>query len=300
MLDEYVNAFSHYMGTGSTDALSEFCAEGADHSRLRVYRNGFLRSCIEALRASYPSVERIVGAERFPALARPFVEANPPSTASLVEYGEHFPHFIDDAREVHRLDHLASFARLDRAWTEVFFAADVDTEAARAARVSPSGGVVVPANHVSVQAETSRSPHGPQASTVQSAPGTERPEAAASTPGVPGDAEALMNLRGRLAPWVRLVSPEYRVLDSWSRLRRDELAQPVEVRHVSQRVLVWRRGADVLYRDLARPEHAFIARVSAGLPCGEAAAGALDIDPDFDLVTTFASLLHHRMLTFTH
>lgn len=299
MLDEYVNAFSHYMSTGSADALSEFCAEGADLSRLRVYRNGFLKSCIEALRASYPSVERIVGAERFPALARPFVEANPPSTARLVEYGEHFPRFIDDARAVHRLDHLASFAGLDRAWTEVFFAADVDTEAARAAGISPSGGVA-PASDVSVEAETSRGPHGPQASTVQPAPVTESPEAAASTPGVPGDAEALMKLRGRLAPWVRLVSPEYRVLDAWSRLRRDELAQPVEVRHVSQRVLVWRRGADVLHRDLAHPEHTFIARVAAGQPCGEAAAAALDVDPDFDLVTTFASLLHHRMLTFAH
>ena len=109
-----------------------------------------------------------------------------------------------------------------------------------------------------------------------------------------------MNLRGRLSPRVRLVSPEYRVLDAWSRLRRDELGQRTEIRQVPQHVLVWRSGEEMLYRDLTLPEHAFIAGVAAGRPCGEAAGAALDLDPEFDLVATFASLLHHHMLSFEH
>ena len=254
MLDEYTSAFSRYLRTGSIGALSGFCAEGADLSCLQVYRNGFLRACIDALRASYPSVEHIVGEERFPALARLYVETCPPHTASLVEYGEGFPRFIEeDTRKTHCLDYLASFAALDRAWSEVHFSEDADLAAA-AARTAPAGS----------------------------------------------DAQSLMNLRGRLSPWVRMVSLEYRALQTWSRLRQGEIEQRTEVQHVPQQVLIWRSGTEVLYRDLSRPEHVFLAGVAAGRPCGEAAGAALDIDPEFNLVATFASLLHHRMLTFEH
>ena len=260
MLDEYAGAFSRYLRTGTVGALSGFCADGTDLTRLRVYRNGFLRACIDALRANYPSVERLVGDERFPALARHFVEAHPPGTASLVEYGDGFPQHVRDTREVHGLDWLASFAALDRAWTEVYFAEDDDIEAA---------------------------PHG-------------RDRGALLGPGVPSDAEALMNLCGRLSPRVRLLSLDYRVLDAWSRLRDGGSGPGVEIGHSPQQVLVWRSGAEMLYRELAVPEHAFIADVAAGRTCAEAAGAALDLDAEFDLVATFASLLHHRMLSFEH
>ena len=109
-----------------------------------------------------------------------------------------------------------------------------------------------------------------------------------------------MSLRGRLAPWVRLVSLDYCALDAWSRLREDGLHRQVEVPCATQMVLIWRSGADVLYRDLAQPEHRFIAGIAAGRPCGEAAGDALEIDPEFDLANSFASLLHHRVLSFEH
>lgn len=260
MLDEYTGAFARYLRTGTVGAISDFCAEDADLGRLRVYRNGFLKACIDALRANYPSVERVAGEERFAALARPFVETKPPGTASLVEYGEGFPQHVRDTREVHGLDWLASFAALDRAWTEVYFAEDDDIEAA------PPG----------------------------------RDSGALPGPGVPFDAEALMNLRGRLSPRVRLVSLDHRALDAWRGLREGEPRPRVEIRHAPQQVLVWRSGAEMLHRDLAVPEHAFIAGVAAGRTCAEAAGSALDLDAEFDLVATFASLLHHRMLSFEH
>ena len=283
-LDAYTGAFARYLLTGTVGALADFCAEGADVARLRVYRNGFLRACIEALRANYPSVERLVGEERFPLLARPWVEAHPPGSAgpfhavrgtgpqplsrrergltarqrelplpgaaSLVEYGESFAQYMDDMRDTHGLDWLTSFAALDRAWTEVYFAED-DADPAPAA-----DGL--------------------------------------------DDAEALMSLRGRLSPRVRLVSLDFRVLDAWSRLREGGLGRRTEIRRMPQNVLVWRNGAEVLYRDLAPPEHAFIAGVAAGRSCGDAAGAALGIDAEFDLAAAFASLLHHDMLTFEH
>ena len=251
MLDAYTGAFARYLRTGTAAALSDFCEADADLTRLRVYRNGFLRACIDALRANYPSVERLTGEERFPALARPYVEAHPPGTASLVEYGEGFAQHVRDTRDVHGFDWLASFAALDRAWTEVYFADDEGDEAT-------------------------------------------------SSDGLPGDAEALMNLRGRLSPRVRLVSPGFAVLDAWSRLRRGESGPRAEIREALQHVLVWRSGEEMLYRTLAVPEHAFISGIAEGRPCGEAAGAALDLDAEFDLVATFASLLHHRMVSFEH
>lgn len=251
MLEEFTRAFCGYLRTGTVGALSDFCARDTDLPRLGVYRNGFLRACIEALRASYPSVDGLVGEARFPALARPYVEAHPPRTASLVEYGESFARYIGDAREIHGLDYLASFAALDRAWTEVYFSED-------------------------------------------------GPREVASRGSIPGDAEALVNLRGRLSPWVRLVWVDYRVLDVWSRLRRGGFGRRVEIQPAPQRVLIWRAGAEMLYRDLTLPEHMFIAGVAAGQSCGEAAGAALEIDEEFDLVAAFASLLHHHMLSFEH
>ena len=287
MLDEYTRAFSRYLRTGTVGALSDFCTEGADLSRLRVYRNGFLKACIEALRASYPSVERLLGGERFTVLARPYVEAHPPRTASLVEYGEGFPLFIEATRETHGLDCLASCAALDRAWTEVYFSEDYRTGDA-----PPGGacdGVGSPLN-----------PDGPLAPEMQPASGSDSAGAAASSGGLFSDADALMNLRGRLAPWARLVSLDYQVLEMWTQLRQESLEQRTEVRHASQRVLIWRSGAEMLYRVLTLPEHVFIAGVAAGRSCGEAAGASLEVDPEFDLVATFASLLHHHMLTFEY
>ena len=335
MLDEYTGAFARYLRTGSVGALSDFCDADADLSRLRVYRNGFLKACVDALRANYPSVERLAGEERFPALARHFAEANPPGTASLVEYGEGFPQHVRDTCEVHGLDWLASFAVLDRAWTEVYFAEDDDIEAAPhrgdpgalpgpggrlAADAQPASCLIGPNASAPAGAGLDDAPASPDSSGMpatveQSAsdssgmPATVEQSASdsggsathASAGGLSDDAEALMNLRGRLSPRVRLVSLDYRVLAAWRRLREGESGPPrVEIPHAPQQVLVWRSGAEMLYRDLAAPEHAFIAGVAAGRTCGEAAGSALDLDAEFDLVATFASLLHHRMLSFEH
>jgi len=360
LLDAYADAFARYLRTGTVGALSGFCAEGVDLGRLRVYRNGFLKACVDALRANYPSVERLVGEARFPALARPFVEAHPPRVASLVEYGSGFPQHLRVTRDMRGLDWLASFAALDRAWTEVCFAADDDIEAKPYrgdSGVLPGSGGRIAANaqlasHLTgpnasapsgdsldntrapsdssgwpIAAEQSASdpigwpitaeraasdptdlpiaaeravsdPTGWPIAAEQSASDPTGSPTPVSTDGVPGDAEALMNLRGRLSPWVRLVSLEHCVLDAWRRLREGEPETEAKFRPGPRQVLVWRSGGEVLYRGLTVPEHTFIAGVAAGHPCGDAAGAALELDVDFDLVATFASLLHHRVLCF--
>lgn len=298
MLDEYTGAFARYLRTGTVGTLSDFCAEDADLARLRVYRNGFLKACIDALRANYPSVERVTGEERFAALARHFVEANPPGAASLVEYGERFPQHIRDTREVHGLDWLASFAALDRTWTEVCFAEDAQVPVPASGTVLSGGGSA----GAGTPAKSGRHPASPEGRPAPKSNGSGDggPAGGLPTEGLPADPETVMNLRGRLSPWVRMVSLDYRVLDAWSELRREGSGWRAEIRSVPQQVLIWRDTGQVLYRDLAGPEHRFLACIAAGQSCGDAAGEALRVDAGFDLAGNFASLLHHRILAFEH
>lgn len=251
MLDAYVDAFSRYLRGGDVGALADFCDDDAELAFLRVYRNGFLRTCTEALASSYPTVSRLVGEECFRTLALRYVELHPPCTASLAAYGESFPRFVEDEHDQHRLDYLPAFAMLDRAWTEVYFAEDAQAP-------------------------------DPNALTAMA-----------------GDAEAIPALRFSLAPTVRRLSLAFAALDAWARLRRGDLRQRVEVPRTAEHVLVWRSDGDVSYRLLSAAEHAFVALIAAGRPCGEAAEAALEVDPAFDVAATFASLLHERMLA-TH
>lgn len=124
MLDAFFDAFSEFLDGGRRDALARYLDGDAEVAFLDVYRNGFLKSCIGVLRASYPSVERLTGETRFTSLARLHVDAHPPPSACLAEYGTEFPAMIDKTRHLHGIAHLGCVARLDRAWTETYFAAD--------------------------------------------------------------------------------------------------------------------------------------------------------------------------------
>lgn len=126
MLDAYYDAFSHYLRSGDSRALADYCHGDAELAFLGVYRNGYLKACADVLRSSYPSVAHLVGETCFTALAHRYVDSHPPRAANLVSYGEHFAQLVEDMRAVHGLAYLASVAKLDRAWSEVYFAEDVD------------------------------------------------------------------------------------------------------------------------------------------------------------------------------
>src|SRR2546422_3638448 len=64
--------------------------------RLDVYRSTFASVLTKAVRLSYPAVHRIVGAEFFDGAARIFIEAHPPKSACLDDYGEKFADFLSD------------------------------------------------------------------------------------------------------------------------------------------------------------------------------------------------------------
>lgn len=81
--------------------------------RLRIYRNTFRSTLIEALRISYPAADRIVGREFFDAAAGAFVQSDAPGSAYLNEYGGGFAAFLESFAPAAALAYLPDVARFE-------------------------------------------------------------------------------------------------------------------------------------------------------------------------------------------
>lgn len=94
-------------------------------ARFAVYRNNVLSSLIDALAASFPVVQQLVGEAFFRAMAAVFVRHSPPRTRILADYGADFPAFIEGFAPAGSLAYLADVARLERLRIRAYHAADV-------------------------------------------------------------------------------------------------------------------------------------------------------------------------------
>lgn len=112
------------MNTGHTGPLDQFCEPETEMAYFHIYRNGFLRSTIDAICSNYPATQSLLGAETFRALARQFVLQFPPTSGSLTGYGNEFPAFLKAAKIGRRLSYLYDIAMIDQAWLKVYFASD--------------------------------------------------------------------------------------------------------------------------------------------------------------------------------
>jgi len=100
------------------DATAAACIvnDGIDPAaRLGIYRNTFASALTNALRLSYPAVKRLVGVECFEGVAHLFIEAEPPRSANLDDYGAGFAEFLTRFEAVAVLAYLPDVARLE--WT---------------------------------------------------------------------------------------------------------------------------------------------------------------------------------------
>jgi hypothetical protein len=95
-----------------------------DQKRFAVYRNNVMSSLTEALRESYPAVDRLIGEEYFRALAPLYVARYPPTSPVLLEYGANFPGFLATFEPLQSLPYLPDVARIESAWLEAYHAAD--------------------------------------------------------------------------------------------------------------------------------------------------------------------------------
>jgi hypothetical protein len=98
---------------------------GASPSRrFGVYRNNVYASLIEVLAGRFPVVARLVGDEFFRAMARAYVEREPPRSAVLIRYGVSFPNFIAGFAPAASVPYLGDMASLEWAWHAAYHAPD--------------------------------------------------------------------------------------------------------------------------------------------------------------------------------
>jgi hypothetical protein len=100
----------------------------AVQARFNVYRNNRMVSLVAALADGFPVVAQLVGEDFFAALARAFVQAHPPRSPVLVEWGDAFADFVHTFMAGlpagAQLPYLADVARLERARVRAYHAAD--------------------------------------------------------------------------------------------------------------------------------------------------------------------------------
>ena len=107
------------------DAIREKDGEPAKR-RFDVYRNNVVAGMTDALRATYPAVEKLVGAEFFAASVRVFLDRHPPRSPLLFRYGESFGDFLDAFPPAASTAYIGDVARLEWARLQAYHAEDAD------------------------------------------------------------------------------------------------------------------------------------------------------------------------------
>jgi hypothetical protein len=82
---------------------------------LDVYRNTVFGALVNALRLTFPTVDKLVGEQFFDQMCVAFVESHPPKDANLAMFGGGFAGFIQSYNPAAELKYLADVARLDHA-----------------------------------------------------------------------------------------------------------------------------------------------------------------------------------------
>lgn len=131
---------------GDFSALSPWLDGPGGELRFSVYRNTVAKGLADALAAQFPTVAKVAGEAWMCEAGLRFARRHPPTSASLLAYGQAFPAWLETYRGAEDAPWLADLARLDEAWRRSFFAPDLAPLPADAvAQLQPSqfAGVAV-------------------------------------------------------------------------------------------------------------------------------------------------------------
>ena len=106
----------------AADPAADWLARIGAQPGFAVYRNTVMKGCVDALRANFPTVERLVGAGWMPAAAAVYARQSPPPRPQLINYGVDFPDFLERFEPAREIPYLGEVARLDRLWLAAFAA----------------------------------------------------------------------------------------------------------------------------------------------------------------------------------
>lgn len=94
--------------------------------RFDIHRNNWRGNLRAALRAGYPVIERLVGADFFNYCADAYIDAHPSQSSNLENYGEVFAPFLGEFPAASSLPYLVDVARLEFAIDELLTAHEND------------------------------------------------------------------------------------------------------------------------------------------------------------------------------
>jgi len=136
--DRFHSDFATAITSGDASRVEPWLTTPSALRRMAVYRNNVVHGVIEVLRAAYPAIERLVGADFFAPMAKAYWQDFPPTQPSMSLYGESFADFIAGYGPAADLVYLADVARLDRAWLEAHHAPDTSAlDPDQLARLAP-------------------------------------------------------------------------------------------------------------------------------------------------------------------
>jgi len=135
LLSEIQRAFGAAM-FGDDDTIAPHVVEAGipARARVRIYRNTAISVLVNALRLSYPAVDRLVGADFFDGAAVIFIRDHPPASSCMTEYGAGFAGFLVSFHPAQSLAYLPDVARFE--WALNVAASAPDTEALEAASLT--------------------------------------------------------------------------------------------------------------------------------------------------------------------
>ncbi len=139
-LRELQNSFHDALLSGDSDSLdTDIRADGlAVARRLGIYRNTVFTNLREALRAIFPVVERLVGADFFTGCSDEYIRRYPSPAGDLNRFGAQFGEFLAGFAPAASLPYLPDVARLEWRAHQVYHAADAAAlDVARLTAVTP-------------------------------------------------------------------------------------------------------------------------------------------------------------------
>lgn len=171
--------------------------------RLAVYKNNVYSTLVDALAATFPAVERLVGQEFFRYAAREYIAIHSPTSPMLLGYGHKFEQFLSRFAPAATVPYLPDVAKLEFLWLEAYHATDaiaVDAAQVVARLAEPN---TAPALRLHPSARLMRSRH--PVSRIWEL--NRNPDPIEDHTSIPGESEHLLIIRPRAAVEVRRVAP---------------------------------------------------------------------------------------------
>ncbi|MCE2573005.1 HvfC/BufC N-terminal domain-containing protein [Motilimonas eburnea] len=117
-LSELQHAFAEWLSGKESELTPHIkshplAAQLSPQQRMQIYQNNYLVSCTDALKATYPLTQQLVGNECFTQLARQWIKLYPPASGNIIEYGEGFAPWLTSQERLESLPYLADFAALE-------------------------------------------------------------------------------------------------------------------------------------------------------------------------------------------